>query len=95
MISNMVFSQELLFEIDLKTGNKIPFNWLKYHCDTARLIVSIPEKITSNSGLLILPGGGYSKLSTENEGKNIAEWANKIGIVAFILKYRQIGRAHV
>ncbi len=38
--------------------------------------------------MLICPGGGYFLLAWRHEGMEIAEWANKNGFDAFILKYR-------
>ncbi|MDA0316528.1 MAG: alpha/beta hydrolase [Bacteroidetes bacterium] len=38
--------------------------------------------------VLIIPGGGYKNLAFEHEGIKVAEWLNKIGISAFILRYR-------
>ncbi len=38
--------------------------------------------------ILIFPGGGYKQLAIEKEGYKIARWANKNGMVAFVLKYR-------
>jgi endo-1,4-beta-xylanase len=46
-----------------------------------------PDK---NTGLavLIAPGGGHSKLCLGHEGYALAEWFQKHGMAAFILKYR-------
>ena len=38
--------------------------------------------------VLIIPGGGYKNLAFEHEGIKVAEWLNKIGISAFVLRYR-------
>ena len=38
--------------------------------------------------VLIIPGGGYKHLAFEHEGIKVAEWLNKIGISAFVLRYR-------
>lgn len=38
--------------------------------------------------IIICPGGGYRFLSFDKEGIEIAEWFNKLGISAGILKYR-------
>jgi acetyl esterase/lipase len=40
------------------------------------------------TAVVVCPGGGYSHLSFEKEGTNIAEWLNGYGISAFVLKYR-------
>jgi acetyl esterase/lipase len=42
----------------------------------------------NGTAVIICPGGGYSGLSMVNEGSEIAEAFNKIGVTAFILKYR-------
>lgn len=38
--------------------------------------------------VLVFPGGGYSILAIDKEGTEIAEWLNRIGISAFVVKYR-------
>lgn len=38
--------------------------------------------------VLICPGGGYSILAWNHEGTEVAEWFNKQGFAAFVLKYR-------
>lgn len=38
--------------------------------------------------LVIFPGGGYGILAIEKEGTNIAKWANSLGMVAAVVKYR-------
>jgi acetyl esterase/lipase len=42
--------------------------------------------------VLICPGGGYSILAIDKEGTEIAEWLNKIGITAIVLKYSVPGK---
>ena len=41
----------------------------------------------NNTAIVIFPGGGYGGLAS-HEGKDYALWFNKIGIQAFVLKYR-------
>ena len=38
--------------------------------------------------VMICPGGGYSYMTTNKEGTEIAEWLNSIGFHAILLKYR-------
>ncbi len=40
------------------------------------------------SAVIICPGGGYHVLLTKREGSDIAKAFNKLGISAFVLKYR-------
>jgi acetyl esterase/lipase len=47
-----------------------------------------PKTIANGTAVLIFPGGGYSHLSMEKEGKKVANWLNSLGITAFVLKYR-------
>jgi len=42
----------------------------------------------NGASLVICPGGGYGFLATEHEGKEVAEWAQSLGLTAFVLKYR-------
>jgi len=49
----------------------------------------LPEKGTANgTAVVICPGGGYVWLAMEHEGAAIAREFNKIGVTAFVLKYR-------
>jgi acetyl esterase/lipase len=51
---------------------------------------ALAEKATG-AAVVICPGGGYGALAMDHEGRQIAEWFNKRGVSAFILKYR-LGR---
>ena len=61
---------------------------------TSRVVVPTitiytPTEIKSNgTSVIIFPGGGYSHLSMNKEGKKVAKWLNSLGITAFLLKYR-------
>ena len=50
-----------------------------YHAD--------PAKATGQA-VVICPGGGYAKLSMDQEGYLMAQWLAKNGIAAFVLEYR-------
>ncbi|MGV3507824.1 MAG: alpha/beta hydrolase [Sphingobacteriaceae bacterium] len=53
------------------------------------LEIYLPEKEkATGAAIVIVPGGGYRLLSYTNEGTSIAAAFNKMGIAAFILKYR-------
>lgn len=53
------------------------------------LIPFIPEKGTANgTAVIICPGGGYGFLAMNGEGFPSAKEFNKIGVTAFVLKYR-------
>jgi|GEM_PF-44524 len=38
--------------------------------------------------ILVCPGGGYRILAIDKEGSEVAEWLNRFGVTAVVLKYR-------
>jgi acetyl esterase/lipase len=46
------------------------------------------ENKANGTSIIIFPGGAYSHLSMNKEGKKVAKWLNSLGITAFLLKYR-------
>ncbi len=49
--------------------------------------VAVPPDVV-HPAVLIFPGGGYSILAIDKEGTEIAEWLNRFGCSAFVVKYR-------
>ena len=47
-----------------------------------------PEIKTSDSCIIICPGGGYNNLAIDHEGHKIAHFYNSKGMTAIVLKYR-------
>ena len=53
------------------------------------IYVFLPPKEKANGvAVVVAPGGGHSQLVIDKEGWEIADWLNKNGIAAFVLKYR-------
>lgn len=52
------------------------------------LEIYLPKENASGAAIVICPGGGYINLSYSHEGTEIAAAFNKIGVAAFVLKYR-------
>jgi acetyl esterase/lipase len=46
------------------------------------------EQPAKRTAVIICAGGGYAELNIKREGYNVAEAFNKIGVAAFVLKYR-------
>ena len=46
------------------------------------------------TAVIVAPGGGYSHLAMNHEGRQVANWLNAVGITAFVLKYRLGPRYH-
>lgn len=61
--------------------------------DGPRFFLFQPEKKTSDSFILIFPGGAYQQLALDHEGWKIAEYFNSKGMTAGVLKYRIPRRA--
>lgn len=47
-----------------------------------------PLKERKQMSVIIIPGGGYSKLTYDEGAFQIAKWMNTLGISAFVLNYR-------
>ncbi len=56
---------------------------------TPTMQVFRPEHPNGTS-VIVAPGGGLYALSIASEGTEVAEWLNKKGITAFVLKYRLV-----
>jgi len=66
---------------------------LKNVSDLARLDLYFPEK-GNGQMVIVCPGGGYSYLSTYNEGLYVAEWMLEKGITVCVVKYRMPNGHH-
>jgi acetyl esterase/lipase len=56
---------------------------------TPTLTVYVPEKSkATGTGIIIAPGGGFSYLAIDKEGRQVARWLQEKGIAGFVLKYR-------
>jgi acetyl esterase/lipase len=47
-----------------------------------------PRETASGTAVVVCPGGGYRGLSSDKEGRAVAEWLNALGVSAFVLQYR-------
>jgi len=45
-------------------------------------------KKRNKTAVLVIPGGGYQGLWFDHEGVKVANWLNRLGITAFVLKHR-------
>src|SRR6266436_3090289 len=66
---------------------KLPTRFTVVHYPS--IYVFLPAKEKANGmAVVVAPGGGHSQLVIGKEGYDIADWLNKNGIAAFVLKYR-------
>lgn len=47
-----------------------------------------PAANPCGSAVVVAPGGGFSILAIEHEGRAVARWLNERGVSAFVLRYR-------
>lgn len=47
-----------------------------------------PAGVASGAAVIICPGGGYVRLAIEKEGSELTRMLNRLGVSAFVLKYR-------
>jgi acetyl esterase/lipase len=63
--------------------------------DVPRLTAWLAKpEVSTGSSVVICPGGGYTGLALDHEGKQVAEWLNSLGVSAFVLRYRLGPRYH-
>jgi acetyl esterase/lipase len=63
--------------------------------DKPKLTVYLAPAVTANgAAAVVCPGGGYQRLASDHEGKQVAEWLNGLGVSAFVLQYRVGPRYH-
>jgi acetyl esterase/lipase len=90
----------LAFSVSLKTAGdqpKVELLWPKgtpgaigeEERDKPTLTIYLPSADKANgTAIVVCPGGGYGALAVGHEGKEPAEWLNRYGIAAFVLRYR-------
>ena len=98
--SSQLFAQDMkqipLYPNGVPNSKPTPADYLENddnsHADKVSiptLTPFLPEKGTANgTAVIICPGGGYRNLSIVKEGYAVAKEFNKIGVTAFVLKYR-------
>ncbi|QDT71057.1 alpha/beta hydrolase [Lacipirellula limnantheis] len=63
--------------------------WTERVTKSPTLTTFLPATDKRNgAAIVICPGGGYSGLAMEKEGREVAEWCRQHGIVGVVLRYR-------
>src|ERR1017187_9744854 len=96
-VSNQVIAQQAIplykgaIPNSIETPNKEYANNTPIYFNVTQpsLTIYLPQQeIANGTAVIICPGGGYEGLWMKNEGWDVAEKFNKMGIAAFVLKYR-------
>jgi acetyl esterase/lipase len=73
----------------VEENSSLPSNGMYNRVTKPTLEVYVPEKEkASGAAIIICPGGGYSVVVYQGEGVGTAKELAKIGVTAFVLKYR-------
>ena len=62
--------------------------------DNPNITIHIVKSEQPTGALVICPGGGYGGLAMDHEGRQICEWANRIGLTAILCDYRHRGKGY-
>jgi acetyl esterase/lipase len=74
---------------NLKSQPEQAKDWWVRNINDPTLTVFLPPKEKANgAAVIICPGGGFTNLVFNAEGKDAAEFLNSLGVTAFVLKYR-------
>lgn len=52
------------------------------------------QQVATGTAVVVCPGGSYTHLAMDHEGQQVALWFNKLGVPAFVLRYRLGPRYH-
>jgi acetyl esterase/lipase len=99
LVSDSLFAQQQpikLYPEGVPNSKKAPAAYVEKKVDYSVSLVTdptitpyFPEKgKATGTAILIFPGGSYINLATGHEGEAIAQEFNKIGVTAFVVKYR-------
>ena len=67
--------------------SRLPSDFSVTHYPSIFVFLPPADKATG-AAMVVAPGGGHTHLVMDKEGWEVADWLNKRGIAAFVLKYR-------
>ncbi|GGY70405.1 endo-1,4-beta-xylanase [Cellvibrio zantedeschiae] len=62
--------------------------WVRDINNPSIVVFKPPKEIANSTAILVAPGGGHRNLVFNSEGRDAAQFLNKLGITVFVLKYR-------
>jgi len=63
--------------------------------DIPAVTIFLPRNMAANTpAIVVCPGGGYVRLASNHEGRQVANYLNSLGVAAFVLRYRLGPRYH-
>jgi acetyl esterase/lipase len=62
--------------------------WVRDINNPSITVFPAPKETATGAGVVVCPGGGFTNLVFNSEGRDAAKYLNSIGVTAFVLKYR-------
>jgi acetyl esterase/lipase len=75
-------------DAELIKGTETDSNGIVRNVSNPTIKIFSPIKENSGVAVIIMPGGGYTKIAVQLEGSEICEWLASIGVTGILLKYR-------
>ncbi|MFA5266279.1 MAG: alpha/beta hydrolase [Opitutaceae bacterium] len=70
-------------------------DWWVRNIHNPSITAFLPSKDKANGcAVVVAPGGGFRELVFNNEGKQVADFLNPLGVAVFVLKYRLPNEDH-
>ena len=74
---------------NLKNQPELAKDWWIRNINNPSITVFLPPKDkATGTAVVVCPGGGFTNLVYNAEGKDAAKFLNSLGVTAFVLKYR-------
>ncbi|HEY5369438.1 MAG TPA: hypothetical protein VIJ75_10625 [Hanamia sp.] len=74
---------------NLKNQPELAKDWWIRNINNPSITVFLPPKDkATGTAVVVCPGGGFTNLVFNAEGKDAAKFLNSLGVTAFVLKYR-------
>jgi len=84
---DLPFNEELYDPGDNNPHKKHPHEkWVRKV--TSPVLEIYPVNNGNGTAVIVAPGGGFTILAIEHEGRDVARWLNQRGVTAFVLRYR-------
>ena len=78
----------------IERGNYKRHDRILTHITHPEMVV-VPPPSANGVAVLIIPGGGYTKVAFDKEGMDTAEYLSHLGFTCYVMSYRMPGDGHV
>lgn len=94
-MKNLFISILLFFITTMNATNPIEIKiWGQDSSELQPTLTVYPATNGNRMAIIACPGGGYTHLAIDHEGKSMSAWFNSLGITYAVLVYRMPGGNH-